>query len=157
MIVSFIPDRDKDRLYGPLKKFCFSDKGISHQNVLAFKFLKAKNAASVASKIAQQMSAKLGYALWSIPKPKKISEKTMLVGIDIYHKLVAGKKSCMGFVAHMDTACFRSFSKPIIMKAGQEMSQEIGKTMFEAITAYFKANKYLPENIVIYRDGVGSG
>lgn len=52
MIVSFIPERDKERLYSALKKFCFSEKGISHQNILT-KFLKNKNTKAVASKIAQ--------------------------------------------------------------------------------------------------------
>lgn len=62
MIVSFIPDKEKDRLYTPLKEFCLScknftqsdslDVGISHQNVL-LKFIRNKNSGSVASKIAQ--------------------------------------------------------------------------------------------------------
>jgi aubergine-like protein len=54
MIVTFIPERDKDRLYGPLKDFLLSKDGmgIPHQNVL-LKFLKNKNPGSVASKIVQ--------------------------------------------------------------------------------------------------------
>jgi aubergine-like protein len=55
-----------------------------------FKFINNKNTASVASKIVQQMNVKLGMPLWSIPRPKSVSDRTMLIGIDIYHKLVAG-------------------------------------------------------------------
>lgn len=34
------------------------------------------------------MNAKLGCPLWATPKPKEISDRTMIVGIDIYHKLL---------------------------------------------------------------------
>jgi len=30
MIVSFIPERDKDRLYGPLKELCLNKIGVQH-------------------------------------------------------------------------------------------------------------------------------
>lgn len=79
------------------------------------------------------MSVKLGFPLWAIPRPKGVSDKTMVIGIDIYHKLIAQKKSCMGFVAHMDADCQNTFSKPIIMREGQEMCHEIGKATIEAI------------------------
>ncbi|KAM3131412.1 hypothetical protein pb186bvf_016484 [Paramecium bursaria] len=158
MIVSFIQERDKERLYSALKKFCFQEKGISHQNILT-KFLKNKNTKAVASKIAQQMSVKLGFPLWATPRPKGVSEKTMVVGIDIFHKLIQGKNSCLGFVAHLDGDCQTIFAKNIIMRPGQELCQEIGSAMTQAIMAYYVQNgkKYLPDTIVVYRDGVGSG
>lgn len=105
------------------------------------------------------MSVKLGFPLWCIPKPPQVSEKTMIVGIDIYHKLVEGKRSCMGFVAQLDMKGLKTFSKPIIMREGQEMYQAIGSVMVEAVQAYFDntGKQYLPETILIYRDGVGAG
>ncbi|CAD8192080.1 unnamed protein product [Paramecium octaurelia] len=157
LIVTFVNERDKDRIYGHIKKYCFQDQGISHQNILS-KFLKTKNPSSVASKIAQQMSMKLGNPLWAIPKPNGISDKTMIVGIDIYHKLLTNRKSCMGFVAYLESECLNTFAKPIIMREGQEMSQEVGRVIVEAISAYFERNgrKYLPDTIIVFRDGVGN-
>lgn len=64
------------------------------------------------------MSIKLGNPLWSIPKPNGISDKTMIIGIDIYHKLISGRRSCMGFVAYMESECLNTFAKPILMKEG---------------------------------------
>jgi len=59
------------------------------------------------------MNAKMGLPLWLTPKPKAISKNTMLVGIDVYHKLIKGKK-CLGFVATIDGNFTTFFSKPII-------------------------------------------
>jgi len=62
------------------------------------------------------MNAKMGKPLWLTPSPKSISKNTMLVGIDMYHKLVGGRK-CLGFVATMDSDFTTFFSKPIIAHA----------------------------------------
>jgi hypothetical protein len=42
MVVTFVPERDKERLYTPLKQYCFNTIGVSHQNILT-KILKHKN------------------------------------------------------------------------------------------------------------------
>jgi aubergine-like protein len=113
----------------------------------------------VASKIVQQMNVKLGMPIWSIPRPQQVSEKTMLIGIDIYHKLVSGNRSCMGLVASLDSEFTQYFSRIILMKKGQEMSTEIVGVVEQALKAYFENNdkQYLPDTIIIYRDGVGEG
>jgi len=36
------------------------------------------------------MNVKIGCPIWSIPRPPKVNDRTMLVGIDIYHKLIKG-------------------------------------------------------------------
>lgn len=43
---------------------------------------------SHASKIAMQMNAKLGKPLWYVEPVKGIPKKTMIIGVDVYHKLV---------------------------------------------------------------------
>lgn len=49
--------------------------------------------------ILRQINAKLGGDLWRMNFHPDISQKTMLVGIDVCHK---GKKSYIGFVATYD-------------------------------------------------------
>ncbi|CAD8091753.1 unnamed protein product [Paramecium sonneborni] len=158
-LVVSITDKNRDtQLYVGLKDFLLSQggAGVIHQNVTT-KACKNKNKQSIASKIAQQISVKLGNPLWVIPKVKGISEKIMIIGMDIYHKLVSGKQSCMGFVAHFDLECKTSFSKTIIMRAGQEFNQAVGLAFKEALQAYFLhyGKKQLPDTILVYRDGVG--
>lgn len=105
------------------------------------------------------MNVKLGLPIWSIPRPPQVGERTMLIGIDIYHKLVSGNRSCMGLVASLDSEFTQYFSRIILMKRGQEMSIEIAGVIEQAIKAYFANNgkEYLPDTVIIYRDGVGEG
>ncbi len=48
------------------------------------------------------MCAKVGSSLWKVEIPKGIPEKTMLVGIDVYHKTTTKKNSIAAFVASVD-------------------------------------------------------
>jgi len=57
---------------------------------------------SMVSKILLQMNAKIGLPLWITPRPALYSAKTMLIGMDVYHKLVTGNNSCVGFVSSLD-------------------------------------------------------
>jgi hypothetical protein len=49
--------------------------------------------------IVRQINAKLGGDLWRLDYGSEISNKTMLVGIDVCHK---GKQSIIGFAASYD-------------------------------------------------------
>jgi hypothetical protein len=44
-----------------------------------------------------------------------------------------------------------------MMKKGSEMSTEIAGVIELAIKEYYRINKFVPDTIVIYRDGVGEG
>lgn len=91
MVVSFTSDRGGGKgdepIYTALKRLCLQKYGVSHQNVL-LKFSNHKNKPSVAVKIAQQMSVKLGAPLWVVPRVPGISDRVLVIGIDIYHKLI---------------------------------------------------------------------
>jgi aubergine-like protein len=51
MIFTWIPEKEKGNLYKPIKRLCYKDLGIPHQNALANKFYNSKNKMSHASKI----------------------------------------------------------------------------------------------------------
>ncbi len=48
------------------------------------------------------MNNKIGFASWMTSNVENFPEKTMLIGIDVYDKLVAKDKCCAGLVASMD-------------------------------------------------------
>jgi len=56
------------------------------------------------------MNVKLGMPIWNVPRIKYVSDKTMIIGIDIYHKLISENRSCMGFVASLDANCNSYYS-----------------------------------------------
>lgn len=46
---------------------------------------------SHASKIGLQMNAKLGKLLWIVEPAKQIAKRTMLIGVDCYHKTLKNR------------------------------------------------------------------
>ena len=154
MVVSLISDKVKVPVYNAIKKVCINELEIPSQNVL-MRTMNNKGLMSVCSNILLQMNVKLGKPLWLVKKPKAISERTMLVGADVFH----GKgESVIGFCATMDSNFSKYFSRTVTQKKkGEEIMVSIGKLVEEAITNYFIVNKkkFLPDTIIFYRDGVG--
>jgi len=48
------------------------------------------------------MNAKMGGALWAIPRPQEVPAGIMIIGIDVYHKTIQKGNSVMGFVASLN-------------------------------------------------------
>lgn len=97
-----MPENQKGKLYPAIKNLCYKELGIPNQNALINKFMNNKNKGAIGAKIAFQLNAKLGKGIWQVEKMNLANKKVMLVGVDVYHKLVRGRNSCAGFVASMD-------------------------------------------------------
>jgi aubergine-like protein len=106
--------------------------------------------------IVRQINAKLGGDLWRMNFGKEISQKTMLVGIDVCHK---GKQSIIGFVATYDQYLCKYYTQASVQgQKGQEIisSNILQEYYGSALQAYRDYNQgQLPDHIFIYRDGVG--
>lgn len=46
--------------------------------------------------------------------PKKISQRIMLIGIDVYHKTLNNRKSCAGFIASLDSNISKYYSTILV-------------------------------------------
>ena len=77
----------------------------------------------------------------------------MIIGIDIYHKKIK-KSSCVGIVASMNQDINKFYSRVILVPQGKQLVTELGFVFKDAISTYFKQNKNLPTDILIYRDGI---
>ena len=152
--MTWIDERNKS-MYKDLKQLCYKKLGIPHQNVLMNKYRNSKNKMSHASKIILQINAKLGHPQWIIEPIRELSKKTMVIGVDVYHKTIKGRQSCAGFVASLDDKFSKFYSATMIQAVGQELMKNISVHMEAAIQCYQKINKYVPEIILLYRDGVG--
>jgi aubergine-like protein len=120
---------------------------------------KPKTILSVCNKIALQINCKLGGELWRLDIPLS---KTMLVGIDVCHDTSGargggGRQSVAGFCASMNGNFTKYYSRVSFQRTGQELVDGLKLCMTEALRAFFELNRYLPDIIVVYRDGVGDG
>jgi aubergine-like protein len=109
---------------------------------------------TVAQKIVLQMNVKLGGELWRLTIPIK---KMMIVGIDVYHKTEKKYSSIAGFVSSLNHDQTRWYSKVCFQMVGQELTDTLKIAFMQALRKYQEVNNFLPDKIIIYRDGVSEG
>ncbi|XP_005729611.1 piwi-like protein 1 [Pundamilia nyererei] len=153
MVVVVLPNNRKDK-YDSVKKFLCVDCPTPSQCVVARTLSRPQALMTIATKIALQMACKMGGELWSVEIPLK---QLMIVGIDCYHDTAAGKRSIGALVASLNQSMSRWFSKCVLQHKGQEIMDELKKTLSAALKEYLRFNGCLPSRIIIYRDGVGDG
>jgi aubergine-like protein len=151
IIVALYPPAAKKGWYSALKEACSKELGVPVQCVINKTITKGLSAVS---KILIQMSAKIGLEPWIMRPIEGLPEKTMIVGADVFHSTKDGKKSAVGFVSTTNPQFSKYYSKVTYQKTGQELMKGIGTLMKDAVMVYLKRNKYLPEYIIFYRDGV---
>ncbi|KAK2702004.1 hypothetical protein QYM36_019391 [Artemia franciscana] len=153
LVVCIFPTMREDR-YSAVKKLCCAEQPIASQCINDKTISKPDKLRSVTQKIALQINCKLGGELWGVGIPLK---KIMFIGMDTYHDPTRKGRSVVGFVASINDFATRWFSKAAFQEAGQELADALKLAFQGAIKAYFDANGDLPENIILYRDGVGDG
>uniref|UniRef100_A0A668A751 Piwi-like RNA-mediated gene silencing 1 n=1 Tax=Myripristis murdjan TaxID=586833 RepID=A0A668A751_9TELE len=151
--VVILPTNRKDK-YDNIKKYLCVDCPTPSQCVVSRTISKPQTLMTVATKIALQMSCKMGGELWSVEIPLK---QLMIVGIDCYHDTAAGKRSIGALVASLNQGMTRWFSKCVLQNRGQEIMDGLKMGLTGALKDYLKFNNCLPSRIIVYRDGVGDG
>ena len=146
------------RGYNDIKEACALTSGIPTQCLKANNVNNPKKIDSIMSKIIIQMAVKTGSAAWQMSKnPPGIPIKTMVVGIDVFHDTVLRAKSVLGFVASIHPQFHNYYNTTRIHnKVGEEIGGHVGDCLREALVAFHEATKgrFLPECIIVYRDGV---
>lgn len=152
LIMCVVPNQRADR-YEAIKKKCYISRPVPNQVVVS-KNVNKKNM-SVATKIAIQMSAKLGGVPWYINVPFKTP--TMIVGFDVCHSGRSKGGSFGAMVATMDREFTRYFSCVQPHDGKVELCSYIGAMLLKAVVRYRENNQNVPEKIIMYRDGIGEG
>ena len=154
IVVVIFPSMRDDR-YAAIKKTLGTEIPVP-SHVINSRTLKneTKNR-SIVLKILLQMNCKLGGSLWGMKIPLK---KTMICGIDTFHEGPAGKgRTVAGFVATYNDDFTKYYSRPTIQSKKEELVNGIVSSMEKALSYYEGANGYLPESIIVFRDGVSDG
>jgi aubergine-like protein len=128
---------------------------VPSQVVLANTISKGKNVRSICNKILIQICAKIGGEPWAIDNMPFCDVPAMVCGLDVYHKAGSGSRSILAFTASMNPRATQYWSGARIQDEGQEISNTLEQLMSEALVQFKTRNSRLPENIIVYRDGVG--
>lgn len=150
-------------LYNRVKTLGDVTHGIHTVCVVAQKFMKEKGQDMYFANVATKFNLKLG-GTNQLLEPSRfgiIGEgKTMVVGIDVTHPS-PGSLSKAPSVAAMVASINKSIAQwPAdirIQASRQEMVTDLKDMMLSRLKLWQANNKSLPDNILIYRDGVSEG
>ncbi|XP_003780860.1 piwi-like protein 4 [Otolemur garnettii] len=152
LVMCILPSNQKN-YYDSIKKYLSWDCPVPSQCVLARTLNKQGMMMSIATKIAMQITCKLGGELWAVEIPLK---SLMVVGIDVC-KDAFNKEVVVGCVASVNPQITRWFSRCILQRTMTDMADCLKVFMTGALNKWYKYNQDLPARIIVYRDGVGDG
>ena len=154
--------------YNAVKRGCDIRYGLQNVCVIASKFAGKKDEPitknwSYYVNVALKFNLKLGGQNQHLDKSKYgiIAEgNTMVVGIDVTHPSPGSAKnapSVAGVVASIDRYLGQWPAALLVQQARKEMVEGLADMLKSRLKLWVKWNQRLPENILIYRDGVSEG
>lgn len=156
-----ILNRKDTRIYNYVKQACDLRYGIRNVNVVAEKFANPNE--QYTANVGLKINLKLGGANQTLCTADLgiISKgKTMLVGIDVTHPSpgsTSSAPSVASIVGSVDSTLAQWPAEFRVQGARQEMVADLEILLIGRLLRWRNLNKTLPENIIIYRDGVSDG
>ncbi|GKZ94901.1 hypothetical protein AnigIFM59636_008632 [Aspergillus niger] len=160
LVLAILPAKDTD-IYSSVKRVCDLHNGVHKVCVLEEKFFH-KNDQYLAN-VCLKINLKLGGVNQVLGTDELgiISDgKTMIVGIDVTHPSPGSAKhapSVAGMVASLDKRLGQWPAEIRIQASRQEMVAALDTMLRSRLKHWVAVNGQLPENIIVYRDGVSEG
>ena len=107
-----------------------------------------------------KVNTKLGGINSILQEQEILRRRTMIVGVDCSHPGVGDRnsRSVSACVASFDDSYVKYFATTRLQKRVQELQDELQEMMADLLKEYKRRNHdILPEQIIIYRDGVSEG
>lgn len=150
-------------IYNDVKKLGDREFGYLTQNVLQANLL--KNSPQLFANLGLKINLKMGGVNHKLRDDLSILKQgpTMIVGYDVTHPTnlprdTEGLPSIVGMVASIDRDLSQWPATVWAQATGQEMVNEVLRKRFvERLRLFEQRNRVLPDNIIIFRDGVSEG
>lgn len=150
-------------LYNSIKTVADTKAGIHTVCVVAQKFLKPERQEQYFGNVSLKFNLKAGGTNQTLD-PSKLGivgeGKTMVVGMDVTHPSpgsAEGAPSAAGVVASVDRFLGQFPAAYNIQEGRKETISALEPMFASRLRVWQKFNKVLPDNIIIYRDGVSEG
>ncbi|ELR02128.1 hypothetical protein GMDG_05287 [Pseudogymnoascus destructans 20631-21] len=162
LMVVVLPDTDA-AVYNAVKYAADIKYGIHTVCAVASKIAKEQRRDQYLANIALKVNSKLRGANQTLDTQKLgiIAEgKTMVVGIDVTHPSpgsLSTAPSVAAIVASIDSTLSQFPCELSVQEGRKEMVTDLSEMMRSRLRLWREKNKALPENILVYRDGVSEG
>jgi aubergine-like protein len=145
-------------IYENLKYYLQTECPIPSQVILAETIKRNfKSLRNIVKNVVVQMSAKMGHIPWGFGKLPLMDAPTMVIGMDVCHRVGKSRKSVLGFVASLDKYIGKFYCNSVSQGEKQEIAFSIEKLFQEAMQQFKSKNGVAPERIIVYRDAVSEG
>ena len=162
MVFISLPERNAP-LYAKLKYYADVKYGVHSVCSVASKLTKPSGRSQYLANIALKFNLKRGGLNQQIPADKMgllADGKTMVMGIDVTHPSPGSQEnapSVASVVASIDKRCGQWPGSVRAQESRKEMVSNLDTMIVERLRLWQKHNKVLPQNILVYRDGVSEG
>jgi eukaryotic translation initiation factor 2C len=150
-------------IYNSIKTVADTKAGMHTVCMVGSKFMKEQRQEQYFGNVSLKFNLKAGGINQTLDAAKLgvISEgKTMVVGIDVTHPSPGSKDgapSVAGIVASIDKVLGQWPATFDIQESRKEMVTALEGMFLSRLNLWQKHNKQLPDNVIIYRDGVSEG
>jgi aubergine-like protein len=142
--------------YDSIKRLLINTLPVPSQMILAKTIGSSRNLRSIITKMYIQVCAKIGGVPWAISELPFSQSPTMIIGLDVFSKL-GGIAPVYSIVATNNNSFSTYWSNSSFGSHDFTVQQFIKLNLPRAIEKFNKDNSVLPENIIVFRNGVSSG
>ena len=162
MLLVVLPS-ERPFIYASVKYLADTRYGIHTVCVVDQKLARETRQDQYMANVALKFNLKKGGVNQTLPDDKLgilQKGKTMVVGIDVTHPSpgsVKGAPSIVGIVASVDNKLGQWPASIRVQEGRKEMVSELTDMVVERLKTWRKKNNALPEQVLVYRDGVSEG
>lgn len=159
MVICIAPGfKGSSPIYDDLKYFLTTECPVPSQVILSGTIKRAKNLRNILKNLMIQISAKIGDIPWGYKDLPLMNVPTMIIGMDVCHKVGKNKRSVIAFVASLNKYVGQYYTGSATKGEDQAMSFKINQLFHEAFTQFIQHNNgKAPQQIIVYRDAVSDG
>ncbi|OQV22304.1 Piwi-like protein 1 [Hypsibius exemplaris] len=152
IVMCLLPDDKKERYDAIKLETTRPGNGVPSQCILFKNATNVKSAMSIVTKVALQMNAKMGGALWHIKNPAIKGDGVMVVGCVVGRAVNMKKTKTAAFVASINSTYSSFASSADFFHSDTIDPATYRKHMGDLVNAYKDANQgKVPETVIIYR------
>ncbi|XP_011303586.1 protein aubergine [Fopius arisanus] len=141
----------RPEIFTRVMRKCYTEHAVPCQ-VITDKCFTSEDLNEIATKVAIQLSCKIGGVPWSIHIPLS---GLMVVGVSIAHDNEESNRSFAAVVATLDKGLTRYFSTVSSHERNDQLTVNIIASLTKALEKFREVNNgCLPSRILLYRDGV---
>ncbi|CAI2386355.1 unnamed protein product [Moneuplotes crassus] len=159
VIICIAPGRKgSSPIYESLKYYLQTECNIPSQVILSDTISRnSRSLRNIMKNLMIQICAKMGHSPWVFKSLPLMDKPTMIIGMDVCHRVGTNKKSVLNLVASKDKCVASFYSASVSQGEEQRIVFSIQKLFIEALQEFNTKNGLFPQRIIIYRDAVSEG